>query len=281
MWLTHERVFYAGLLGAAAERSLGGHGVYVSPTGQPMRIRIGGGAWQSGELLVVPPQVPHQVVSDAPLILNLLIESESVDPARLPHFLQRCGAVEAPRFVQRVRAAHAQLLAASGREQLRRPRLRHALLRRARSRRAPLDARIRQVVDAHQRRPGAAGLGRGVRGLGAAVVLALPASVQAGDRRSLSRLPRLEAGAQPAAPRAPVRHADRHRARHRLSRLDPLQPLDPPGLRPASQRHPRRLAAARVPTRRAPAARFQSKRGLDCKSSSSCSQASRRAASTA
>lgn len=116
MWLTHERVFYAGLLGAAAERSLGGHGVYVSPTGQPMRIRIGGGAWQSGELLVVPPQVPHQVVSETPLILNLLIESESVDPARLPDFLQRCGAVEAPDFVHRVRAAHAQLLAAAGRE---------------------------------------------------------------------------------------------------------------------------------------------------------------------
>ncbi|CAN7653837.1 AraC family transcriptional regulator [Variovorax sp. LjRoot290] len=116
MWLTRERVFYAGLLGAAAERSLGGHGVYVSPTGQPMRIRIGGGAWQSGELLVVPPQVPHQVVSEEPLILNLLIESESVDPAQLPNFLQHCGAVEAPDFVQRVRAAHAQLLAAAGRD---------------------------------------------------------------------------------------------------------------------------------------------------------------------
>jgi hypothetical protein len=116
MWLTRERVFYAGLLGAAAERSLGGHGVYVSPAGQPNRIRIGGGAWQSGELLVVPPQVPHRVVSEEALILNLLIESESVDPAQLPDFLQHCGAVEAPDFVQRVRAAHVQLLAAAGRE---------------------------------------------------------------------------------------------------------------------------------------------------------------------
>ncbi|MBT2320897.1 helix-turn-helix transcriptional regulator [Variovorax paradoxus] len=146
MWLTNERVFYAGLLGAAAERSLGGHGVYVSPAGQPNRIRIGGGAWQSGELLVVPPQVPHQVESDEPLILNLLIESESVDPARLPDCLQRCGPVEAPGFVQRVRAAHAQLLVASSRggfggidfDTLF---FGHALVRR------PLDARIRQVVE--------------------------------------------------------------------------------------------------------------------------------------
>jgi AraC-like DNA-binding protein len=145
MWLTRERVFYAGLLGAAAERSLGGHGVYVSPAGKPNRIRIGGGAWQSGELLVVPPQVPHRVESAAPLILNLLIESESVDPAQLPDFLQRCGAVEAPEFVQHVRAAHAQLLAAAGRELcdldfdtlfFGRP-----LLAR------PIDARIRRVVE--------------------------------------------------------------------------------------------------------------------------------------
>ncbi len=116
MWITPQRVFYAGLLGAAAERSLGGHGIYVSPAGLPNRIRIGGGAWQTGELLAVPPQVPHQVASDHPLILNLLVESESVDPAQLPGFLQHCGPVEAPSFVQRVREAHARLLAASGRE---------------------------------------------------------------------------------------------------------------------------------------------------------------------
>jgi AraC-like DNA-binding protein len=113
MWLTTQRVFYAGLLGAAAERSMGGHGIYVSPTGAPLRIRIGGGAWQSGELLVVPPQVPHQVTTDHRMVLNLLIESESVDPSRLPAFLQHCGPVDAPAFVQRVRDAHAKLLAAS------------------------------------------------------------------------------------------------------------------------------------------------------------------------
>ena len=116
MWLTTQRVFYAGLLGAAAERTLGGHGIYLSPTGAPLRLRIGGGAWQSGELLVVPSQVPHQVTTDHRLVLSLLIEPEFADPSRLPGFLQGCGPVDAPTFAQRIRDGHARLLQASGRE---------------------------------------------------------------------------------------------------------------------------------------------------------------------
>lgn len=146
MWLTPQRVFYAGLLGAAAERSLGGHGVYVSPAGQLNRIRIGGGAWQSGELLVVPPQVPHQVAGGAPLILNLLIESESVDPARLPAFLQHCGPVEAPAFAQHVRATHVQLLAEAERGGFEARDFDTLFFGEPLAPR-PLDARIRQVVD--------------------------------------------------------------------------------------------------------------------------------------
>ncbi|SFN28866.1 AraC family transcriptional regulator [Variovorax sp. OV329] len=117
MWLTTQRVFYAGLLGPVGARALGGWGVYVSTSSaDPIRVCIGGGAWQSGELLVVPPQVPHRVESAKPLVLNLLIETESVDPDRLPDFLKQCGRVDAPEFVARVRAMHARLLAASGRE---------------------------------------------------------------------------------------------------------------------------------------------------------------------
>ena len=146
MWLTPQRVFYAGLLGRAGPRSMGGHGVYVSPAGQPNRIRIGGGAWQAGELLVVPPQVPHQVESDAPLILKLLIESESVDPAQLPAFLQRCGAVEAPAFAAHVRAVHAQLLAASAAGRFAGLDFDLLFFGQALAPR-PLDARIRRVVE--------------------------------------------------------------------------------------------------------------------------------------
>ena len=114
MWLGPSRVFYAGLLGATSQRSLGGHGIYVSPTGEPLRMRVHSGAWASGELLVVPACVPHQVATEHPHVLSLLLESESVDPARLPAFLRHCGPVEAPAFAQRVRDGHAQLLALAG-----------------------------------------------------------------------------------------------------------------------------------------------------------------------
>jgi len=109
MWLTPQRVFYAGLLGAAGERSLGGHAVYVSPAGLPNRIQLGGGAWQSGELIVVPPQVPHRIESAGPLVLNLLIEAETVDAAALPRWLLGCGPIDAPEALRRVRTAHAHL----------------------------------------------------------------------------------------------------------------------------------------------------------------------------
>ena len=96
MWLGPTRVFYAGLLGATSYRSLGGHGIYVSPTGEPLRMCVPGGAWHSGEVLVVPARVSHQVATAHPQVLNLLLESESVDRARLPSFLRRCGPVDAP-----------------------------------------------------------------------------------------------------------------------------------------------------------------------------------------
>jgi AraC-like DNA-binding protein len=157
MWLTPRRVFYAGLLGAAGERCLGGHGVYLSPAGRANRIRIGGGAWQSGALLVVPPQVPHRVESSEPLIFNLLIEAESVDPAALPGFLQHCGPVDAPDVVRAVRAAHARLLSASGqRENFDGLDFDTLFFGQALAAR-PLDARVRRVIDRIVADPAAAG----------------------------------------------------------------------------------------------------------------------------
>ncbi len=112
MWLTSQRVFYAGLLGATRTRSLGGHAVYVSPRGLPNRVSIDGGPWQSGELLVVPPHVPHRVESPEPQVLNVVVEAESVRAEALPPVLQQSGAVHDDAMVRRVRVAHAQLLAA-------------------------------------------------------------------------------------------------------------------------------------------------------------------------
>lgn len=113
MWLTSQRVFYAGLLGATRSRSLGGHALYVSPRGLPNRVSIDGGPWQSGELLVVPPHAPHRVESAEPLVLSVLVEPESVDADALPPLLGQAGAVQDDDVVRRMRVAHAQLLAAS------------------------------------------------------------------------------------------------------------------------------------------------------------------------
>jgi len=148
MWLTTHRVFYAGLLGPVGERTLGGWAAYVSlSSNDPIRVCIGNGAWQSGELLVVPPQVPHRVESVQPLVLNLVIESDSVDPSRLPAWLQSCGRVEAPRFVERVRTMHARLLAASGRKESFEGFDFDALFFGEALAPRVLDARIRRVVD--------------------------------------------------------------------------------------------------------------------------------------
>ncbi len=160
MWLTPQRVFYAGLLGAVAERVTGGWGVYVTPVGAPPnRLRVGGGAWQSGELLVVPPQVPHQVESPQPMILHLIIDAERIDAARVPECLRHCGPVDDPAFVRRVREVHAMLLAASGREPFERFDFDTLLFGQPLAPRA-IDPRIREVLDildADPAAPGAAG----------------------------------------------------------------------------------------------------------------------------
>ena len=121
MWLNNDRVFYAGLLGAVSVRTMGGWLVYVS-LGAPIRIAVGDAEtgtlpadapWQTTELAVVPPYVPHRVACDERLICSITVEPETVDETRLPAVLRGApGAVagdDAARLVQRVRAAHAWL----------------------------------------------------------------------------------------------------------------------------------------------------------------------------
>jgi len=102
MWITADRVFYVGLLGAPTVRTMGSVIVYVAVAGS-IRIRIDGGEWQTTEMAVVPPYVPHQVLAEARLINVLKIEAETVDLAALPAELRGRGAVQAPEFVQLVR----------------------------------------------------------------------------------------------------------------------------------------------------------------------------------
>lgn len=110
MWLNDERVFYAGLLGTLSQRTAGAWNIYVA-LGRPIRIALGDGPWTSTDLAVLPPYQPHRVACDERLLVDLVIEPESIDPDQLPGWLRHgCGAVgKGDKFVQRVRQMHAWL----------------------------------------------------------------------------------------------------------------------------------------------------------------------------
>jgi AraC-like DNA-binding protein len=111
MWITPDRMFYAGLLGAPWMHSKGAIVLYVALEG-PVRIRVEGGAWQTTELAIVQPNVPHQAACDARHIVVACVEPETVDRARLPALLRSpSGAVEAPEFAAHVRRCHARMVA--------------------------------------------------------------------------------------------------------------------------------------------------------------------------
>lgn len=105
MRIDAERVFYCGDLGQPAMRRIGALVVQVS-LDAPVRYRFDGADWQEADCVVVQPYVRHQLWCATRLVCNLLIEPETVDPAGLPGFLRSGhGAVQAPAFVQRMRAA--------------------------------------------------------------------------------------------------------------------------------------------------------------------------------
>lgn len=110
MWLTPDRIFYAGLLGAPVMHTKGAIIIYVAIEA-PLRVRIDQGEWQTTEVAVVQPYVPYEIACDGRHVLDILIEPETVDSARLPPLLRTCGAVEAAAFAAHVREAHARLVA--------------------------------------------------------------------------------------------------------------------------------------------------------------------------
>ena len=83
MILGEDRVVYAGLLGEPTERSFGCLTVYASLAG-PLRVCAQGQAFETADLSVIPPYVPHRVATCDRMIGVLMIEPESVDAARLP-----------------------------------------------------------------------------------------------------------------------------------------------------------------------------------------------------
>ena len=113
MGLNNEQMFYAGLLDQVSLRAMGAWLIYAS-LGEPIRVQLGDGEWQSTDLAVVPPYAPHRVACDQRLIACLTIEPETVDPAGLPALLrERQGVLpldpQAAALLARVRQGHAWL----------------------------------------------------------------------------------------------------------------------------------------------------------------------------
>ena len=113
MWISADRLFYVGLLGVPSVRTMGCLIAYVALEGS-IRIKNDTGEWQSTQLAVVPPCVPHRVLSESPHIDVIKLEAETVDLAALPDPLRGCGAIDAPWFVERVREGQRTLCARSG-----------------------------------------------------------------------------------------------------------------------------------------------------------------------
>ena len=87
MLLTADRVVYLGLIGKPQMREFGSLTIYVS-LGVPFRIQIGGRECESAEIYVVAPDTPHRIMTSDYLIGIVMIEAETIDPTRLPEWLQ-------------------------------------------------------------------------------------------------------------------------------------------------------------------------------------------------
>lgn len=155
MWITQDRVFYAGLLGAPCMHSQGAIIAYVAIDGR-LRVRLDGGEWTSTEVAIVPPHVPHEITSEGRHILNVSIEPETVDMDRLPALLRNCGAVHAPEFADHVRDVHRRLAAPGGTQDLKPSEFDLAFFGEALPSRS-LDRRITTVLEIIRNNPSGAG----------------------------------------------------------------------------------------------------------------------------
>ena len=139
-----DRVYYCGDLGRPAMRRSGAINAYVALQA-PLRFSFDDGPWQMGHCVVAQPFVMQRLACAGRMICDFMIEPESVALAQLPTFLRANGVVEAPDFVDRMRAA-----AAAGPHAGRA--LDEAFLGAPLARRS-LDPRIARVVDQLQRMP--------------------------------------------------------------------------------------------------------------------------------
>ncbi len=152
MWVTPDRVFYRGLLGAPSVRMMGSIIVYIAVEGA-IRVRLNDKDWQVTAMAVVPPYLPHEVLSEARLINVIKVEAETVDLDALPAMLRGRGAVEAPEFVAHVRRRSEELHAREN-EDLMTLDFDHMFFDQPLAPRR-IDRRIQKVIDRIKRHPSA------------------------------------------------------------------------------------------------------------------------------
>lgn len=110
MLITLDRVVYAGLLGRPLIREFGALTLYVS-LGSPFHIRTDGGNWESAELRVIQPGMPHQIKTVDRLIGMVMLESERICMDKLPSFFQPASCpAHFPAMLERMRRAFASLI---------------------------------------------------------------------------------------------------------------------------------------------------------------------------
>lgn len=154
MWITPDRLFYAGLLGNPTEHVRGALVLYFALEA-PVRLSVAGGPWQSGEALLVMPYAPHRVACDARHVGAVYIEPETVDLAQLPALMrQGSGPVELPGLAAHLRACHARVLATGQGEELMPADFDPLFFGRAFAGRR-MDPRIAQVLDTIKANPSA------------------------------------------------------------------------------------------------------------------------------
>lgn len=109
MLIDSDRVFYAGLIGTPSARTLGSLTVYLS-LAAPIRVRVAGGDWQTGDLAVVPPFQSHELACASRLIGCIMLEPEFLDREVLDNFLCSAdGAKVHSEIASRARDVYAHL----------------------------------------------------------------------------------------------------------------------------------------------------------------------------
>ena len=152
IWITPRRVFYAGRLNTPRMRIFGAVTVYMPADGL-IEISTADREWERAPLAVVPPYLPHVVVSDSPDVFIVLLEADAFDLSRLPDPLLRTGGTSALWFADRIRKFGAELQSRiDSRRQLTSMDYDHLLFDEALPERT-LDRRLEPVVRAFQLDP--------------------------------------------------------------------------------------------------------------------------------